>query len=90
MRLKAGLNKIVLQMTTEQSDSKITLPEHLKTKNYIVLDVGGTRSTWEHPPTFVKAGDTVHLAPNSGFTVKDRGSEYVVCNYEDILAVCEN
>lgn len=85
---KAGLNKILLRLLNQQSESKIVIAEHLKEKRYVVVDIGSPRTTLDIAPTFVSEGDTVHIVPNTGFPVKEQGDEYVVCNYEDILAVC--
>jgi co-chaperonin GroES (HSP10) len=85
---KAGIGKIVLSLVTQESTSRIVIAEHLKEKRYKVVDIGNTRTSLENQPTFVNAGDIVHIVPNTGFPVKEQGDEYVVCNFEDILVVC--
>lgn len=84
--LKAGLNKVVLLEVSEESKSKITLPDHLKDKKYTVVAVGSPRTTFDNTPTYSE-GQTVHIVPNTGFKTKVSGQEYVVCNYEDVLIV---
>ncbi len=82
--LKAGLNKVVLQQMTQDSENKIIVQEHLKEKQYKIVSIGNPRSTFDIAPTFTR-GAIAHLAPGSGHIVKVDGTEYVVCGFDEIL-----
>jgi co-chaperonin GroES (HSP10) len=84
--MKAGTNKLVLELVVENSNSPIIIQDHLKVKNYKVVAVGEPRTNFEIPTT-IKKNDTVTLVPGTGYDVKVDGKEYKVCTLDDVLVV---
>lgn len=84
--MKAGLNKIILKQVVDESKTTIIVQEHLKERQYIVIDVGDPRTTLDIPP-LLAIGKYVRLVPGTGYLVKADGEEFTVCNFEDILTI---
>lgn len=85
--MKAGINKILLEKIDQKTKTTISIPDHLKEVKYKVIDVGPTRTNFEHPIKLVSAGDFVHIMPNAGYAVKEDGKEYLACSVDEILAI---
>ena len=95
MNLKPLGDRLVIEPVEqeEQTASGIFLPETAKEKpqqgKVVAAGPGSRKESGERIDLDVKVGDTVLYAKYAGTTIKLDGTEYLILNESDVLAIVE-